>query len=135
MERATQAGQQILRSHRARINALTAAPATATMTVAVATQQSTLDADLVKRASHVLAKAETKAFVLLSRRGVIACAREERKQIRVDLILVRRAHAVRQARMVDFDGPLDELGRLPRRHVDRHDLIVVSVRRESTAKA
>ena len=99
--------------------------------MAVATQQSTLDADLVKRASHVLAKAETKDFVLLSRRGAIACAREERKQIRVDLVLVRRAHAVRQARIVDFDGPLDEPGRLPRRNVDRHDLIVLAVHEQS----
>jgi len=55
---------------------------------------------------------------------------DEREQISVDLVLVRRAHAVRQAR-VDFQrGALDDLGRKHGRGADRHDLVVVAVHDE-----
>ena len=54
----------------------------------------------------------------------------EREQIRIDQILMGRAHAVRQAR-VDFQrGAIDDLGRGQSRGADRHDLIIVAVHDE-----
>ncbi len=58
---------------------------------------------------------------------MIALRLDEREQVLVDLVLVRRAHAVRRA-LVDLQRrALDDLGREQRRGADRHDLIVVAV--------
>ena len=55
---------------------------------------------------------------------------EECEQVGVDLVLVGRAQAVRQAR-IDFQrGAFDDLGREHGRGADRHDLIVVAVHDE-----
>jgi hypothetical protein len=55
---------------------------------------------------------------------------EEREQIRVDLVLVGRAHAVRQT-WIDFQcGPLNNLGREKSRSPDWHDLVVVTMEDE-----
>jgi hypothetical protein len=52
---------------------------------------------------------------------------EERKQIRVDLVFMRRAQAVRRA-LVDVERRvLNDLGREQGRVAYRHDLIVVSM--------
>jgi hypothetical protein len=53
---------------------------------------------------------------------------DEREQILVDLILVRRTHAMREA-FVDFQRrTLDALGREQGRVGDRNDLIVVAMK-------
>src|SRR6266699_914906 len=53
---------------------------------------------------------------------------DESQEILVDLILQRRAHAVRRA-LVNFErGILDQLGRKQSRVGDGHDLIVVSMK-------
>ena len=64
-------------------------------------------------------------FVLI---GLFLVSRlDEREQILVDLVLVRRAHAVRRA-LVDLQRRvLDDLGREQGRGADRHDLVVVAV--------
>src|ERR1700760_2779609 len=52
---------------------------------------------------------------------------DERQQVLVHLVLVRRAYAVGRAR-IDLEGRiLHELGRQHRRVGDRHDLVVVAV--------
>ena len=54
-------------------------------------------------------------------------APEEREQVGIDLILMRRRDAVRRARIVDFLGSLDEPCRLYRRVFDGNDLVVLTV--------
>src|SRR5690242_11103498 len=55
---------------------------------------------------------------------------EERKQIRIDLVFVSRAQAVRRA-FIDFQcGARDELGREQRRGANRHDLVIIAVHDE-----
>jgi hypothetical protein len=70
------------------------------------------------------------ATILYPRRRTAVTARsrlEEREQIRVDLVLMGRAQAVRRAR-IDFQcGALDDLGRKQGRGADRHDLVVITV--------
>ena len=52
---------------------------------------------------------------------------EESEQLRIDLILESRTHAVRSARK-DFQcGPLNDFGRDQTRCADGHDLIVIAV--------
>jgi hypothetical protein len=63
--------------------------------------------------------------------GLIA-ALEKREQVRVDLVLVSRAHSVRQPR-IDFEcSPLNQLGREQGRCSDGHDLVVVAVEDEGS---
>src|SRR5713226_10467972 len=63
------------------------------------------------------------------RRHLIATL-EEREQIRIDLVLVGRAHAVRQPR-IDFQrGSLNQLGGEKGRGADRHDLVIVAMEEE-----
>src|SRR5262245_15545779 len=53
---------------------------------------------------------------------------DELQQVRVDLILVGRADAVRRA-LVDLEGgSRDHLGRAHRRYSDGHDLVVIAVK-------
>src|ERR687887_2427952 len=66
-----------------------------------------------------LDRADDKVSVLLTR--------DEREQIRVDLLFVRRAHAVRQARINFQRRILDQLGRLQGRGADRYDLVIVAM--------
>src|SRR5713101_7071032 len=55
---------------------------------------------------------------------------EEGQEIRADLLLERRAHAVRRA-LVNFErGVLDEFGRKPGRVADWDDLVVVSMKNQ-----
>src|SRR5262245_46900245 len=49
------------------------------------------------------------------------------EQILVDAIRMRRREAMRQARVIDFRGSLDQLRGLFPRVLDRHDLIVFTV--------
>jgi hypothetical protein len=64
-----------------------------------------------------------------SRRRLLA-ALQECKQLRVDLVLDRGAHAVWRARNDFQRGALDQLRRKKRRVADGHDLIVVSMENE-----
>src|SRR5262249_22077937 len=54
-------------------------------------------------------------------------APEEGQQVGVDLVLKRCRKAVRRARIVDFLRALDQPGRFPRRVLDWHDLVVLTV--------
>ena len=56
-----------------------------------------------------------------------ALAPEEREQVGIDLILMRRRDAVRRARIVDFPYVLDELGRFLCRVLNGNDLVVFTV--------
>ena len=60
-------------------------------------------------------------------RRCLPAALQERKQLGVDLVLVRGAHAVRRAGNNFQRGALDQLRRKQRRIGDGHDLIVVAV--------
>src|SRR5262249_15971981 len=51
----------------------------------------------------------------------------EREQVAVDDVRMRRGEPVRETGIIEFRGSLDQLGRLARRNVDRHDLIVLAV--------
>ncbi len=64
--------------------------------------------------------------------GLRACLsfRYVLEQIRIDEILVSRAHAVRQARVNFESGVLHNLGRHERSDSDRHDRIIVAMHDE-----
>jgi hypothetical protein len=55
---------------------------------------------------------------------------DECQQIRVDFVLVGRAHAVRRALINLQLGALDDFGGKERRCLDRNDLIIVTVQDE-----
>src|SRR6516165_707883 len=52
---------------------------------------------------------------------------DEREQVGVDPILMRRREAVRRTGVVDLHSSLDQLGRLPRRVLNGNDLVIFAV--------
>src|SRR5271168_3604123 len=73
------------------------------------------------------------SFALTSRRASRGCfsgGTDEREQIRIDSVFVRRTHSMRQAR-IDFQlCVLNNLGGLMRRGADRNNLVVIAVENE-----